>query len=305
MACWQLWAYRKLVGNDSHEIMNTVTTSLEQARSGGLRTQGRTRRSAPGKPLVTVVTVVFNGAGTLEHAIKSVISQDYDNIEYIVVDGGSSDGTLEIINRYSDSIDYWVSARDSGIYDAMNKGIGLASGEVIGFINADDFYSSPAVVGHVAEVFKDANVDACYGDLCYVRQDDVSALVRYWRSSDFMPGSFKRGWCPPHPTFFVRRGIYERLGNFDLGFKLAADVELMMRFLEVHRIRTIRIPEVLVKMRMGGATNRSFANILRQNREILRALRQHGLPSSLVSLLGSKLISRGRQFVVRPPSMQK
>lgn len=219
------------------------------------------------------------------------------------MDGASTDGTLDIAKHHSLRLAQLISEPDLGIYDAMNKGLKLATGDVIGFINADDFYASPIVLSKVAKVFNDSNVDACYGDLCYVRQDDTSTLVRYWQSSDFRTGSFAIGWCPPHPTLFVRREIYERFGHFDLNYKLAADVELMMRFLEVHHIRTMRIPEVLVKMRMGGATNRNLKNILSQNREVLHALRQHGLPASFVRLFGSKLISRSRQFFLRPPSI--
>jgi glycosyltransferase involved in cell wall biosynthesis len=182
----------------------------------------------------------------------------------------------------------------------MNKGIRMAKGEVIGFINSDDFYSSPFVLETVADVFKDASVDACYGDLCYVEKDDIASVVRYWRSSVFSPGLFLRGWCPPHPTFFVRRSIYQRLSSFDLQYKIAADVELMARFMEVHRIRTRYIPEVLVTMRLGGTTNRSWSNVVRQNREIFRALKAHGLRPSLASFGFGKLFSRSKQFLTRP-----
>ena len=250
--------------------------------------------------IISVITVVFNGAATLEHTICSVLEQTYRNVEFIIIDGGSTDGTLDILREYDDHIDYWVSEKDAGIYDAMNKGIALASGDIIGFINADDFYESSNVLANVAKVFANKRVDVSYGDLCYVKQFDTMKVVRYWKSSEFYPNSFEIGWCPPHPTFFVRREIYERYGMFDLTFKIAADVELMIRFLEVHRVCAIYIPVVLVKMRMGGTTNRSLSNILKQNKEILRALKSHGLGSSIVRLISNKFISRGLQFFVRP-----
>jgi glycosyltransferase involved in cell wall biosynthesis len=193
-----------------------------------------------------------------------------------------------------------VSEKDQGIYDAMNKGITLATGDIIGFINSDDFYASPDVLAKVAGIFDNPDVDACYGDLCYVRQEDTSALVRYWKSSSLYPGAFESGWCPPHPTFFVRREVYQRYGGFDLSYKLAADMELMLRLLVTKKIRAQYIPAVLVKMRVGGATNRNLRNIVRQNQEILRALQLHGLKSSAWRLVGNKLISRGRQFFAKP-----
>ena len=248
----------------------------------------------------SVITVCFNSSETIGKTLLSVSAQTYGNIEHIVVDGGSKDGTLLVVANEGAHVSKLISENDYGIYDAMNKGISMATGDVIGFINSDDFYASPTVLELISLAFINSNVDACYGDLFYVGQKDTSNILRYWKSSEFQPNSFEMGWCPPHPTFFVRRGIYERFGGFDLSYKIAADVELMMRFLEVHRVRVKYIPEVLVKMRMGGTTNRSLSNILKQNKEILRALKSHGLRSSIVRLMGNKLISRGLQFFVRP-----
>lgn len=252
---------------------------------------------------ISVVTVAYNAHSSIDTTLKSVAEQTHPDMEYIIIDGGSTDGTQAYVKHHAKRLTHFISEPDGGIYDAMNKGLKLATGDVIGFINADDFYASSTVLSNVAAVFNNSNVDACYGDLCYVQQQDISTLVRYWQSSDFRPGSFASGWCPPHPTFFVRREIYERFGYFDLSYKLAADVELMMRFLEVHRIRSEHIPKVLVKMRMGGATNRSIKNIVSQNYEIFHALKHHGLPASLFTLLGNKLISRGRQFFLHPSTI--
>lgn len=249
---------------------------------------------------ISIITVCYNSAQTIADTLRSVRGQTYGNVEHIVVDGLSKDHTLEVVAAEGMHVAKVVSEADKGIYDAMNKGIQLTTGEVIGFINADDFYAAPDVLARVATVFSDASVDACYGDLCYVKQEDTSVLVRYWRASEFHPRAFEAGWCPPHPTFFVRREVYQRCGDFDLSYKIASDVELMMRFLEVKKIRSKYIPAVLVKMRMGGTTNKNLSNVIRQNKEILRALLAHGLSASVWRLIGSKLFSRGLQYLVKP-----
>jgi glycosyltransferase involved in cell wall biosynthesis len=248
----------------------------------------------------SIITVSFNSDGTIRDTIESVLAQDYPDVEYIIVDGASKDGTMEIVREYGERITKTVSRPDKGIYDAMNTGIGLATGDIIGFINSDDFYASNSAVSSVAKAFRNQSVDAVYGDLCYVAQKDTSRVVRYWRSSGFTPGAFSLGWCPPHPTFFVRRAVYERLGGFDPQFRIAADVELMMRFLEAHGVASVHIPNILVKMRLGGETNRSVRNIVRQNQEIMAALRTHGLVSSWPSFIAHKAWSRIGQFIARP-----
>jgi glycosyltransferase involved in cell wall biosynthesis len=227
------------------------------------------------------------------------MEQTYPTIEHIIVDGGSSDETINLVHQFP-HIGKIISEKDNGIYDAMNKGIAMATGEVIGFINADDFYADPEVLSSVMRVFDESDTDICYGDLCYVKQSDTTAIVRYWRSSKFKAGLFFHGWCPPHPTFFVRRAVYERCGSFDLEFSIGADVELMMRFLEVHGVRSFYLPKILVRMRMGGTTNRSLANVIKQNKEIWRAFRKNELSPSLITFVAGKLFSRSRQFISRP-----
>jgi len=249
---------------------------------------------------ISIITVCYNSTKTIAHTLRSVREQTHADIEHIVVDGGSKDNTLEVVAAEGAHVSKLVSERDNGIYDAMNKGIALASGEIVGFINADDFYASPGVLADVATAFEKSGADCCYGDLCYVSQIDPTRTVRYWRSADFVPGSFEKGWCPPHPTFFVRRSAYQRLGGFDLSFKIAADFELMVRYLEVAGITRCYIRTVLVKMRLGGTTNRSLSNIFKQNAEIRRALSKHGLRSSLLSYMLNKLVLRAIQFVRRP-----
>jgi glycosyltransferase involved in cell wall biosynthesis len=249
---------------------------------------------------VSIITVSYNSELTIQDTIESVLAQDYPNFEYIIIDGASNDSTMEIIRGYGGRIDTVISELDNGIYDGMNKGIRVASGDVVGFINSDDFYPSSSILTNVMQVFSDPLIDVSYGDLCYVKPHETSSVVRYWKSSEFVPGSFRDGWCPPHPTFFVRRKIYEELGGFDLNYKIAADVELMMRFLEVHKVKSSYLPEVLVHMRLGGETNKSMGNIIRQNKEIWRALEAHGLKPSFLRFVTGKVFSRGKQFMVRP-----
>lgn len=251
---------------------------------------------------VSVITVAYNSSKTIAHTLQSVRQQTHGDVEHIVVDGGSTDDTLKIVEVEGAHVAKLVSERDNGIYDAMNKGLALATGDVVAFINSDDFYASSSVLETVVESFNKTGADCCFGDLCYVSQVDPSRIVRYWRSSDFAPGAFGKGWVPPHPTFFARRSIYQRMGGFDLRFNIAADYELMARFLEVGRISSVYIPEVLVKMRLGGASNRGLVSIIKQNLEIGRALRVNGLNSTLLQFGFNKIASRVGQFLKRPSS---
>ena len=249
---------------------------------------------------VSIITVCFNSAPTIRDTIESVASQTFQDIEYIIVDGASKDETVAVAREYGDTITQLVSERDEGIYDAMNKGISLATGDVVGMINADDFYASVSAIERVVEAFSDDQAGACFGDLCYVDQKNTDRIVRYWKAGPYRKGAFSRGWCPPHPTFFVRRQVYEELGTFDQRYAIAADFEFMMRVMERGAVKTSYIPEVLVNMRLGGTTNRSIANIVRQNREILMALRQHGPPANPFMFIANKVVSRVRQFLIRP-----
>lgn len=249
---------------------------------------------------ISIITVCYNSAETIAHTLRSVHEQKHNDIEHIIIDGGSKDETLSLIAVGAIPGHVLISERDKGIYDAMNKGLALATGDIIGFINADDFYASPNVLSKVVSTFEASDAQACYGDLCYVQQHDISRIVRYWKSSTYKKGLFEKGWCPPHPTFFVRRGVYERLGIFNLDYKIAADVELMIRFLAAGRISSCYIPEVLVHMRLGGTTNRNLGNIVKQNLEIRRGLLSNGLGFSWLKFIVSKLWSRGLQFIIRP-----
>ena len=213
---------------------------------------------------ISVITVTYNCAQVVIDCLASVSGQSYSDVEHIVVDGESFDGTMDVLEVHGSQLALLVSEPDAGIYDAMNKGIAFASGDIVGFLNADDFYVNDSVLETVAKLFADdPTLEACYADLMYVDQFDKTRIVRYWKSSPFLSGSFARGWCPPHPTFFVRRSVYERFGGFDLGYRIAADVELMMRFLEVNKLRVKYVPDAWVKMRMGGTTNKNWFKIRR------------------------------------------
>ncbi len=225
---------------------------------------------------ISIITAVFNSRQFIESALKSVLSQTYQNVEYIVIDGGSTDGTLEIINKYRDKIAKFISEPDKGIYDAMNKGIKLATGEIIGFLNSDDFYDDNNAIETVVKEMENKKADVCWGDLVYVDKDDIPKIIRFWKSSEYKKGKFKKGWMPPHPTFFVRKRVYEKYGLFNLDFKIAADYELMLRFLEKYKVSSCYIPKVLVKMRVGGKSNR-FINIIKANFEAYRAWKINSL----------------------------
>ncbi|HGX93503.1 MAG TPA: glycosyltransferase, partial [Candidatus Tenderia sp.] len=211
------------------------------------------------KPRISIITATWNAGRTLGDCLQSVARQGVA-AEHLVIDGASTDNTLQVIEAHRDTVAQVISEPDEGIYDAMNKGIALAHSEVVGILNADDFYASSDVLERVLACFEDPSVDACYGDLRYVDFDDPQRTVRFWRSGDFRPERFYRGWMPPHPTFFVRRLVYERFGGFNTGLGSAADYEIMLRFLLRHRIRAVYLPKVLVHMRTGGVSNASTRN---------------------------------------------
>lgn len=246
---------------------------------------------------ISIITVVRNNKKTVEEAIESVLAQTYQELEYIIVDGASTDGTIEIVKNYRDKITKLISEPDKGIYDAMNKGIALATGDVIGILNSDDFYVDAFVIEKVAKGFEN-QVDSVYGDLVYVNKNDSAKVVRYWKSKNTYEGIFQTGWYPAHPAFFVKREIYERYGCFNLDFKIAADCELMLRFLGKYKISSIYLPEVLVKMRTGGESNRSIVNILKANMECYDAWKVNGLYINPVRFL-LKPLSKILQFFRR------
>lgn len=249
---------------------------------------------------ISIITVCFNSEATLEDTLRSVAEQSHPDIEHIVIDGKSTDGTMAIVDRYRHRIARTVSEPDAGVWDAMNKGLALATGDIIGFLNSDDVFVAADCLSTVAAAFASPDVDSCHADLVYVSAQDIDRPVRYWQSCPYTEGLFRRGWMPAHPTFYVRRGVYERLGGFDPRFRLQADFELTMRFLEVAKIRSVYLPRILVRMRMGGISNNDWRNVLRGNREAYRACRLHGLPVTPWFIL-RKMLGRLPQFFSRPP----
>ena len=225
---------------------------------------------------ISIITATYNAEKTVAHCIQSVSEQSVQ-VEHIVVDGGSSDRTFDIVSEHQAEIAQAISGKDDGIYDAMNKGIAMASGKVIGILNADDFYPNKDVLEKVLTVFEDSAAGACYGDLWYVDEQRPDKVVRRWHSGDFHRNKFYWGWMPPHPTFFVRKDLYRNYGCFNLDLGSAADYELMLRFLLKHRVKAVYIPEVLVHMRAGGVSNASLSNRLAANRMDRQAWRVNSI----------------------------
>jgi len=246
---------------------------------------------------ISVITAVFNRAATLGDSLRSVHSQRWPDVEHIVIDGGSTDGGLAILDQHKSRIARIVSEPDGGLYDALNKGIRHASGDVIGFMHADDEFATPHALAHVAAAFEDPDVGAVYGDLVYVKKNDVSRVVRYWRAGQYQRTQLTQGWMPPHPTFYVRREVYSRFGGFDTRYRIAADYENMLRILWRGRIKAAYIPEVLVRMRVGGMSNMSIFNMLHKSREDYAAMRENGIGGLQALLL--KNVTKLPQFVTR------
>lgn len=243
---------------------------------------------------ITVITAVFNNRETIAEAIDSALAQIGADFELVVIDGASTDGTLDVLRGYGAKIPVLVSERDHGIYDALNKGIERASGDVIGFLHSDDLFADSSVLARVSHAFADQAVDVVYGDLLYVQKHDPARVVRYWRAGEYSRARLGWGWMPPHPTFYVRRSVYERLGAFDTRYRIAADYDCILRILGRDDIQSAYIPEVLVKMRVGGASNRSLSNVLRKSAEDYRALRANGI--GRLGALAWKNLSKIAQF---------
>jgi glycosyltransferase involved in cell wall biosynthesis len=226
----------------------------------------------------SIITATYNCADTISQCLDSVANQSYLKHEHVVIDGASIDGTLKILQSRCAQIATLVSEPDRGIYDALNKGVSMATGDVIGLLHADDLYASDRVLGIVAAAFENPNVQAVYGDLQYVSRADVSRVIRHWRAGKFSQVKLARGWMPPHPTLFLRREVYERVGCFNTRFRIAADYDFMLRVLSgLSADQVVYLPEVFVKMRVGGASNRSLNAIARKSAEDYQILRAYGL----------------------------
>jgi glycosyltransferase involved in cell wall biosynthesis len=247
---------------------------------------------------ISVITAVFNRQDSIALALESLFSQTYGNIDSIVIDGLSTDKTVEKIENFRDRLGAFRSERDGGIYEALNKGINLASGDVIGILHSDDFFADDQVLSDVANIFSDPKIDAVYGDLDYViAHGSAIEVFRRWRSGPYDSKKLYRGWMPPHPTLFVRRRVFETLGRYDENFRISADYDFILRLLRSGNIKMVYLPRVLVKMRVGGASNKSIRNIMKKSREDFKVLRNNnfGLTASLRALFW-KNIRKINQF---------
>ncbi len=227
---------------------------------------------------VSIITITYNSAATVEDTLKSVVNQDYPNIEYLIIDGKSKDSTLQIVDKYKDKITRIVSEKDKGLYDALNKGIGLATGDIVGMLHSDDLYASNHVISDIVKTFENnKDAEGVYADLVFVDRNDINKTTRTWESGDYEEGDFLNGWMPPHPTFFVKKECYERYGVFNTTLRLSADYELMLRMIHKNKIKLAYLPKVVVKMRMGGVSNVSFFVRLKANIEDKMAWKLNGI----------------------------
>jgi len=250
---------------------------------------------------ISIITASYNSAATIADTLRSIADQTHPEIEHLVIDGGSTDSTLEIVRAQGKAGTTIVSERDRGIYDAMNKGLARATGDVVGFLNSDDIFADPQALERVARALADPQVDMVYGDIVFVAQQDTSRVVRLWTSRPYTAGLCSRGWMPPHPTLYVRRAVYEKYGEYDLSFPAAADFEMALRLFDREHLSSAYVPFVQVRMRMGGQSTRSIANIVSGSREVSRAARKHGLPGGL-RFVAMRLLRKVPQFLQRPKS---
>lgn len=248
---------------------------------------------------ISIITVSYNSTNTIKDTIESIKLQDYNNIEYIVIDGGSNDGTLDIIEECSDVITRSVSEPDKGIYDAMNKGIKMATGDIVGILNSDDFYHNENVITNIVNAFLTYGVDSVYSDLVYVDPIQTSKIDRFWKSSTFNRKKFLYGWMPAHPTFFVKNEVYKKYGVFNLKLKSAADYEFMLRVLYRFKISSHYLPQISVKMRSGGNSNSSLSSRLNGNKEDREAWAINNLKPYFFSTM-LKPLRKLPQFLLRP-----
>jgi glycosyltransferase involved in cell wall biosynthesis len=249
---------------------------------------------------VSIITVVYNNAKTIDNAIKSVLAQTYPNIEYIIIDGASTDGTLDIIEGYKDSIDQIVSEPDKGLYSAMNKGLNLATGDVIGFINSDDQIFDETCVASIVQEFDKTGADVVYGNKLFVSPQDIDKTVRYWKAGPFRRKNFEKGWMSPHLSTYIRKTLYDKYGHFREDFKIAADYELMLRFMFKEKSKVAYLDKTLVRMMAGGISNSSLKNILISNLEVYRSWKVNDLSVSPVIIV-RKPLNKIKQLFKRNP----
>ena len=235
------------------------------------------KKQSNAEPVFSVITVIYNNVEFVRTAIDSVLAQDYPHIQHVIIDGGSTDGTLDILEEYRDRIAVLISEPDDGLYDALNKGIRHATGDIIGFLHADDLFASERAVSQIVEGFAQPGIKAVYGDVERFKNNDPTDIFRYWKGENYTPAMLGRGWMPPHVAFYAYREVYEALGEFDCSYAIAADYEWLLRFLVSEHAQMNYVPTVFVQMREGGVSNASLKNMLRKSREDYRALKTNGV----------------------------
>lgn len=245
---------------------------------------------------ISIITATLNSIKNLPTALSSVVSQNYDNIEWIIVDGNSNDGTVEYIKTHQDTIDHWISEPDLGIYDALNKGIRMATGDVIGLLHSDDVFNDQNTIANVAKSFISNNSDGVYGNLEYVSKHNINKVIRYWKSQNFKPSLLQLGWMPAHPSLFLKKEVYKKHGYFDLTFKIAADYDFILRIFQDQNLKFSYLNQVITKMRTGGASNHSLNNITIKTIEDLKALRKNNIKNPF-KVIYFKKISKILQFI--------
>ncbi|WP_350913727.1 glycosyltransferase family 2 protein [Providencia huaxiensis] len=244
---------------------------------------------------ISIITATYNSSKTIIDTIQSLEQQTYSNIEYIIIDRASKDNTLDIIKKYSSKVSKIISEPDNGIYDALNKGISVSTGDIIGFLHSDDIFAYPNAIEDLVTTLVNDQSQAIYADLEYVSKENTESIVRRWISGNYNHENLKKGWMPPHPTFFMKKELYNEHGTFDLNFKISADYDSLLRYLWIHNISVSYLPKVVTKMRVGGESNRSFLNILRKTKEDILALRKNNI--FWVYPLLMKNISKLPQFI--------
>ena len=248
----------------------------------------------PKQPKISIITVCLNSEKTLERTIQSIITQQYTNVEFLVIDGASTDGTLSIIRKYRSHIHFMLSESDNGMYDAINKAIKAAGGDIIGVLNADDVYADDNVLTVIVQAFERENADILYGNLIYVKPD--GQILRKWISKTYKHGLFNFGWMPPHPTFFCKKELFERLGFYNVDFGTAGDYELMVRFMHHYKVKSYYLDKIIVKMNAGGLSNASLKNRLRAWKNDHKAMGKNGVKFPLFALLAKPLRKLGQFF---------
>ena len=245
---------------------------------------------------VSIITGTYNSSKYIEDCVTSIDRQDYANIEHIIIDGASTDDTVDRIKSISNRVEQLVSEPDGGIYNAMNKGLRKAKGDVLGILNSDDFYNGTSVITEIVETFENTGADCVFGDLFYVDAENPDKVVRTWITGPYKRNSFRKGWHPAHPSFFVKRSVYESFGYFNEDLQLAADFEIMLRFIEKHGLKTAYIPKPLVRMRLGGATSKNITNVIKGNKECLMAFRLNDMKTPFAYSL-IRLLPKLKQFL--------